>query len=167
MAAFMSVPNPRSRHLILPELGRIQQLRRQVSGVRSQEDSRLRTLTPETLKSKTAGPTPCRLACIQNVWGPLLTFIDHFLEFVSGSEFGDSTSSDLDGGTRLRVSAIAGLALRDGKRAESNQGYPVPFSKGSGNAVHGGIDRGRCLRLGNVAGSGDPVNQISFIHALS
>jgi len=99
--------------------------------------------------------------------GPLLTFINHFLEFVSGSEFGDFTSSYLDGGTRLRVSAVTGLALRDGKRAESDQSYPVPFAKGSSNAVHSGIDRGRRLRLGNIAGSGDPVNQISFIHAFS
>src|SRR5271157_2938534 len=124
-------------------------------------------LRAQTCKAKRQGRPPAVWLVSKMSGAPLLTFVDYLLEFVSGSEFGDSTSSNLDGGTRLRVSAIAGLALRDGKRAESNQGYPVPFSKGSGNAVHGGVDRGRCLRLGNVAGSGDPVNQISFIHALS
>jgi hypothetical protein len=93
--------------------------------------------------------------------------VDCLLEFVPGSEFGDSTGSYFDGGTGLRISAIAGLALRDGKRAEPNQSYPVTFSKGSSNTVHGGVDRGGRLGLGNTAGSGDPVNQISFIHALS
>jgi hypothetical protein len=119
------------------------------------------------LQKQNGRADPCRHARIQEFWGPLLTFIDYFLEFVSGSEFGDSTGSDFDGGTRLWVSAIAGFALRDGKRAESDQRYTVPFSKGSGNAVHGGVDRDRRLRLGNTAGSGNPVNQISFIHALS
>src|SRR6266853_6207277 len=72
----------------------------QVSGPRSQKNPRIRTLTPETCpKSKTAGPTSCRLALLQEIW-PLLTFINHFLEFVCGSEFGDSTGSDLDGCTR-------------------------------------------------------------------
>src|SRR5271169_4936692 len=88
MAVFMSVPNPRFRHLILPELGRIQQPRCQVPGVRSQENPRLRALRPDTCdlrpESKTAGPTPCRLTRIQEFWGPLLTFIHHFLEFVPG-----------------------------------------------------------------------------------
>ena len=97
---------------------------------------------------KQNGRTDLLPSCfLAKFWGPLLTFVDYFLQFITGSKFGDSTSSYLDGGDRLRVSAIAGLTLRDGKCAESNQGYPVPFSKGSGDAVHGGVDRGRRLRL--------------------
>jgi len=99
-------------------------------------------------------------------WG-LLAFVDYFFEFVTGSEFRDSAGSDLDGGTRLRVAAVAGLTLRDGKGAKPNQGDPVSFAKGGGYAIDGGVDSGRCLSLGNVAGSGNPVNQISFVHALS
>src|SRR5258708_1132758 len=97
----------------------------------------------------------------------LLAFVDSFLEFVPGCEFGDSTGGDFNGRSGLRVPAVACLALRDGERTESDQGYPVPFFEGSSYAVHGGIDRGRRLRFGNTAGSGDAVNQISFIHALS
>src|ERR1700690_235623 len=117
-------------------------------------------------ENKTGGLPP-PFCPYPKIRGPLLAFIDHFLEFISGREFSDSSSGYLYRGTRLRVSAIAGLARRDGKRAKSDQGYPVPFAKGSSDAVHGGVDRGRCLRLRNTAGSGDPVNQISFVHALS
>src|SRR5580704_12192665 len=101
------------------------------------------------MKKRQGRPLPSRK--YPRILGPLLTFIHDFLQLISGSKFGDSTGSDLDGGTRLRVSAITGLTLRDGKCAESNQGDSVPFFKGSGNAVHGGVDRGRRLRLRNVA----------------
>jgi hypothetical protein len=101
------------------------------------------------------------------ITGPLLTSVHYLLEFDSGSEFSDSPGSDLDGGARLRVSAIAGLVLRDGKRAEPDQGNPFAFSKGSGNAVHGGVYCGCRLRLRYAAGSGDPINQISFVHGFS
>src|ERR1700733_2099242 len=99
------------------------------------------------LKNKTAGPPPLPSGSYSKCVGPSLTFVDYFLEFVSGSEFGDSAGSDLDGGTRLRVSAIAGLSLRDRERAETDQCNPVSFAKGSGDAVHGGVDCGRRLRL--------------------
>src|SRR5258706_3230725 len=99
--------------------------------------------------------------------GALFPFIDCFLEFVSRCEFCDTASGDLDGRSCLRVPAIASLALGDGECSESDQGYPVPFFEGSSYAVHGGIDRGRRLRLRNTAGSGDPINEICFVHALS
>ena len=76
-------------------------------------------------------------------------------------------SGDLDGRARLRVPAIASLALRDGERSESDQRYPVTFFEGSSYAVHGGIDRGCRLRFGNTAGSSAAINEICFVHALS
>src|ERR1700674_4944610 len=149
MAAFMSVP--KSSIQTFDSTGVRKDSATQVSGPRSQvpgpRQNLLRRRDLHLRPDKQNGRTdllPSRSAA--KIW-PLLTFINHFLEFISGSKFGDSTGSDLDGCTRLRVSAIAGLTLRDGKRAEPNQGNPVPFSKGSRNAVHGGVDRGRRLRL--------------------
>src|ERR1019366_3675827 len=158
----MFEPKAAAWSLVVSEPTQLRNLRKHC-GQRTTSDRRQ---TTDLRKTKAAGRTRCRSPACKNS-GALLAFVDHFLEFVPGSEFGDSTSSDLDGGTRLRVSAIAGLTLRDGERAESDQGYPVTFSKGSGNAVHGGVDRGRRLRLCNTAGFGDAVNQISFVHALS
>src|SRR5215470_10881918 len=74
--------------------------------------------------------------------GCLLAFVDYFLEFDARSKLGNSAGSDLDGRSRLRVSAIAGLALRDGKGTETNQGYPISLAKCGRDAVHGGVDCG-------------------------
>jgi hypothetical protein len=54
---------------------------------------------------------PAVMIAYKNYMGPLLTFIDNFFEFVSGSEFGDSTCCYFNGRTCLWVSAVAGLAL--------------------------------------------------------
>ena len=99
--------------------------------------------------------------------GCLLALVYDFLEFDARSKFGNSAGSDLDGRSRLRVPAIAGLALRDGKRAETNQGYPISLAKCGRDALHSGVNCGRRLRLGNTAGASDPVNEIGFVHALS
>jgi len=59
-----------------------------------------------------------------------------------------------------------GLALRDGERAESNQGYRSPLRRAA-VTLSTVVSIAVSPALGNTAGSGDPVNQISFVHALS
>src|SRR5271169_6255293 len=86
MAVFMSVPNPRFRHLILPELGRIQQPRCQVPGVRSQENPRLRALRPATcdLKAKRQGRPPAVSRVSKNSGAPYLPLFTTFLSSFPG-----------------------------------------------------------------------------------
>jgi hypothetical protein len=93
--------------------------------------------------------------------------IDRFLQFSSRGELRDSASSNFDGGTSLRVPPVTGLALRNRESAKSDQSYPVSLFEGSGNAVHGGVDRGCGLRLAHVTGSRDTVHEISFVHLFS
>src|SRR5208282_2860732 len=92
MAAFMSVPNPRFRHLILPELGRIQQGRSQVLGVRSQENHLLPTLvflrpdtcdlTPEKQNGRADPPAVSRVS--KNSGAPYLPLFTTFLSSFPG-----------------------------------------------------------------------------------
>src|SRR5882757_423474 len=124
-------------------------------------------VVPENLLQKAKRQDRPPAVCDERNCGALFPFIDCFLEFVSRCEFCDTASGDLYGRSCLRVPAIASLALGDGECSESDQGYPVPFFEGRSYAVHGGIDRGRRLRLRNTAGSGDPINEICFVHALS
>jgi hypothetical protein len=130
----------------------------------SSENRKLRADSSKSKKRQ--GPTSLPSRSYQKKLA-LFTSVDYFFKFVSRCEFSDFTGGYFDGGTCLWVPAIAGLALRDGKRAEPDQRDPVPFAKGRSNAAHCGVDRGRRLSLRNATGFGDPVNQISFIHAIS
>jgi hypothetical protein len=94
----------------------------------------------------------------------LFAFVDNLLEFVSGGEFRYSAGSNLNSGSGLRVPTIAGLALRNAKGSESDQGDSVPPSEGSSYAIDDSIDRGGGPRFRDFAGYGDPVNEVSFIH---
>ena len=85
-------------------------------------------------------------AYLVNLW-PLLAAVDRFLEFGSGRKLGDFPSSDLDGGTRLRVAPVAGFSLRDRERAKTNQRYSIPFLQSRRDAVDSGVDSRGCRAL--------------------
>jgi len=93
----------------------------------SSENRKLRTNSSKSKKRQ--GPTSLPSRSYQKKLA-LFTSVDYFFEFVSRCEFGDSTGGYFDGGTCLRVPAISGLALRDGKSAETDQRNPVPFCEG-------------------------------------
>jgi hypothetical protein len=57
--------------------------------------------------------------------------------------------------------------LRHGKRAEAYQSHPISFAEGGRNAVHGGINGGRGLRLADFTRACDLVNQIGLVHSFS
>src|ERR1019366_6577266 len=103
MAAFMSVPNPRFRYLILPELGRIQQpssraLSFQSSAISQSSPigttpiSELRSrrgyleLTTESwqLQNKKAGPPPAVTLASKNSGAPYLPLLTTFLSSFPG-----------------------------------------------------------------------------------
>src|SRR5215467_8278690 len=107
-------------------------------GVRSQANQcrtatcSCRDLSPVTCylpsKAKRQGRPPAASPNTE-CWA-LFPFVDGFLEFVSRSEFCNAASGNFDRRSGLWVPAIASLALRDGERTESDQGYPVPFLEG-------------------------------------
>src|ERR1700757_4037700 len=97
----------------------------------------------------------------------LLAAVYRFFEFGPGSEFCYLAGGDLDGSAGLRVAPVAGFSLGDRECAKTNQGHPISLLQRRGNAVHCSVNRSRSLRLADLAGSCDPVNEIGFIHFFS
>src|SRR5581483_10348025 len=116
------------------------------------------------LKAKTAGPTPCRSSS-QPV--NLLTAVYRLLQFRPWGKLRDFAGGNLNGGTSLRVPAVAGLSLRDGKCAKPNQSHPISLFQSGGNAIHRGVDCSRCLCLADLACGRNTVNEIGFVHRFS
>src|SRR5512143_2250574 len=93
-----------------------------------------------------------------------LLAVDCLLEVDAGRELGDLARGDLDERSGLRIAPVASLALRDGKRAEADEGHAFAFFQGSGDAVHERVDGLGSLGLAALRGAGDPVNEMAFIH---
>jgi hypothetical protein len=94
----------------------------------------------------------------------LLGSIDCLFEFSPWSKFGDLAGGNFDSGAGLRVAPVPCLSLRNRERAETYQGHPISFPKGSGNAVHCGVNRSCSLRFADITSACDFVNEIGFIH---
>src|SRR5215471_6211552 len=89
------------------------------------------------------------------------------LELCPRGKLGDLAGGYLDRCAGLWIAAVTRFSLRHGERAEANQRHAIPFAECRRNAVNGGINGGRGLRLARLACACDLVNQIGFIHSFS
>jgi hypothetical protein len=87
-----------------------------------------------------------------------------FLEFSPWGEFRDLAGGDLDSSAGLWVAPVPCFSLRNREGAETYQGHPISFPKGSGNAVHRGVNRRCSLRFADFASACDFINEIGFVH---
>jgi hypothetical protein len=93
-----------------------------------------------------------------------LFLVDVLLEFDTWSELGDFAGGDLDDASRLRVASVAGPAVRDGKRSETDERHAIALLQGERDGVNQGIDGGGSAGFGDPSGRRNFLNQIPLIH---
>src|SRR3984957_8430949 len=120
-------------------------------------------------KTKTAGPTSCRLSQISKPVGifPLLLLVDCFLQFGPWCKLCNFAGSDFDSGACLRIAPVPRFSLRYRECAETYQSHPISLPEGRRDAVHSGVDRSSGLRFAHFTSACDLVNEIGFVHSLS
>lgn len=91
--------------------------------------------------------------------------VDCVFEGLAGFEGRNVTSSDLDGGTGLRVTTGASGTLTHGEGTKTDQGDLITLFQGIGNGFDEGIQRTTCRSLGDISAIGNLVNQLRFIHS--
>src|SRR5208283_2405536 len=96
---------------------------------------------------------------------PLVLFlVDVFLEIDAGGELGNAAGSNLDDTASLRIAPIAGLALRDGERAEADECDAIALLECGSHGAYEGIDGGGGTGLADAGRGRDFLNQIPFVH---
>src|SRR5664279_3583360 len=116
---------------------------------------------PRISRIKESGETSARLS-EPRLCGSLL--IDVLLEFHARSELGDFAGGDFDDASRLRIAAVAGLAVGDGERSETDEGDAIALLQREDDGVDQGIDGSGSAGFGDAGGGSNFFNQVPFVH---
>src|SRR5271157_2090845 len=109
--------------------------------------------------------SPCRR--IANMSKLLHLFlVDVLLQLNTGCEFRYSPGGNLNNTARLRIAPVAGLALRNRKCSETDQGHAVAFLQRRRDRIHYRIDRSPRRGFTDALRAGDLVNQVCLVHPL-